>query len=256
MTIAGSDSGGGAGIQADLAAFFNQGVYGVTVITALTAQNTVQVAGVHPAPAEFVALQIRTVMEDIPVQAAKTGMLYNSKIVRAVAQEIRAAKFSALVVDPVMIAKSGDSLLQDDAVDSLAADLLPLAFFATPNKPEAERLAGLTIKTKDDMKKAAEKIVALGAKNVVVKGGHMDTADEVTDVALVDGVFEEFTRPRFNTKNTHGTGCTFSAALAAGLARGLDPDSAVKNAWTYIGKAIAMSWPLGKGHGPVERFFI
>ncbi|MDH5638383.1 MAG: bifunctional hydroxymethylpyrimidine kinase/phosphomethylpyrimidine kinase, partial [Nitrospinota bacterium] len=160
LTIAGSDSGGGAGIQADLATFFAHKVYGTSVITALTAQNTVTVAGVHPAPAEFVALQMRTVLEDIPVNAAKTGMLFNAGIVRAVADEIRAAGLTALVVDPVMIAKSGDSLLLDDAVETLIAELLPLAYCVTPNIPEAERLAGVTIQSVDDMKRAAEKILA------------------------------------------------------------------------------------------------
>ena len=261
LTIAGSDSGGGAGIQADLATFFAHQVYGTCVITALTAQNTKTVAGVHPAPAEFVALQMRTVLEDIPVLAAKTGMLFNAAIVRAVAGEIRAARLSALIVDPVMISKSGAPLLLDDAVEALVHELLPLAYCVTPNIPEAERLAGAKINGVDDMMKAAEKIAALGPKNVVVKGGHMTGEKTLVDVVLADGVFHELKRERIDTRNTHGTGCTFSAAITAAVAGGMDIWPAVEMAWRYTGKAIEKAWPLdgghgpGTGHGPVERFF-
>ncbi|MDH5477962.1 MAG: bifunctional hydroxymethylpyrimidine kinase/phosphomethylpyrimidine kinase [Nitrospinota bacterium] len=255
MTIAGSDSGGGAGIQADLATFFAHGVYGASVITALTAQNTVTVAGVHPAPAEFVALQIRTVLEDIPVRAAKTGMLFDAQIIRAVANEIRAAGLTALVLDPVMIAKSGDALLRDDAVQTLIEELIPLALCVTPNIPEAERLADMEIQNVEDMKIAAERIAKMGPPNVVVKGGHMEGGRMLVDVAFLEGKFMELERERIDTKNTHGTGCTFSAAITAGLAQGKDMESAVKSGWNYIGVAIKRAWPLGRGHGPVERFF-
>ncbi|MDH4185101.1 MAG: bifunctional hydroxymethylpyrimidine kinase/phosphomethylpyrimidine kinase, partial [Nitrospinota bacterium] len=226
MTIAGSDSGGGAGVQGDIKTFAAQGVFGVTVITALTAQNTKTVAGIHPVPPEFVALQIQTIMEDIPVLAAKTGMLFNAAIIKTVAEQITAARISALVVDPVMIAKSGAHLLDDGAVGAMVELLIPLAHCVTPNIPEAERLTGIGITGLDQMKDAARKIAAMGAKNVVVKGGHSPKAAMVTDLALLDGEFVEFTRPRFDTQNTHGTGCAFSAAITAGLARGLEIHSA------------------------------
>jgi hydroxymethylpyrimidine/phosphomethylpyrimidine kinase len=255
LTIAGSDSGGGAGIQADIKTFAAHGVFGATVITAVTAQNTVRVAGVHPVPPEFVALQLRAVLEDIPVKAVKTGMLFNTGIVRMVASEIKACRLFTLVVDPVMISKSGAALLHEDAVAIMISELIPLALCVTPNIPEAEKLTGLKIGGIEEMKRAAEKIAAMGAQNVVVKGGHLQNGENVTDVALLGGQFQEFTRKRIATGNTHGTGCTFSAAIAAGLARGLDIENSVKVAEMYIGRTIELSWKLGKGPGPVEHFF-
>ena len=255
MTIAGSDSGGGAGIQADLKTFAAQGVYGVSVITALTAQNTVEVAGVMAVDPEFIALQIRTVLQDIPVAATKTGMLFNSDIVRTVAQAVKERNIKNLVVDPVMVSKSKATLLDEKAVDTMIEELLPLCLCVTPNIPEAERITGMKIKNVDQMKEAAEKISALGPKSVILKGGHLPPGDFVTDIALIDGDFLEFSRKWINTTNTHGTGCTFSAAITAGSARGLEMSMAVRVAQMYIGRTLELSWSLGKGAGPVEHFF-
>lgn len=254
MTVAGSDSGGGAGIQADLKTFAAFGVYGASVITALTAQNTCKVSGVHCAPPEFVALQIDTVFEDIPPHAVKTGMLFDEAIIEAVAKSLKINNAPNLVVDPVMISKSGDSLLKPEAVDALKEKILPLALIVTPNIPEAEALSGMKIDSVDEMKKSALLISKMGAANVVVKGGHMK-GDSIADVLLAGGEFTVFERKRIVTKHTHGTGCTFSAAIAAGLAKGLSVTEAVKEAENYIEGAIKNAKPLGKGHGPVNHFW-
>jgi len=252
LTVAGSDSGGGAGIEADLKTFAALDVYGMVAVTAVTAQNTVAVTGIHEIPAEFVAEQIADVASDIGVDAAKTGMLSSSAIVEAVAAEMDRFKIEKLVVDPVMVAKSGDALLRASARDVLAARLLPLAWIVTPNVPEAELLAGIEIKGAGQVKDAARRIHALGCRYVLVKGGHLETADAVD--YLYDGrEITEFRAPRVETKNTHGTGCTYSAAIAAFLAKGCDTPAAVQQAKDYLTGAIRNSLRLGKGHGPLHH---
>ena len=255
LTIAGSDSGGGAGIQADLKTFFALGVYGMSAITALTAQNTLGVQGVHEAPPEFVAQQIDSVLSDIGADAAKTGMLASAAIIEAVADRLRAHRLQRLVVDPVMVAKSGDPLLAPDAVEALRRLLLPLSLVITPNLPEAERLTGLSIETRGDMREAARRLHDMGARYVVVKGGHVK-ADPARAVDVVfDGArFTEIEAPRIATPHTHGTGCTFSAAIAAYLARGLEPLDAIRRAKAFITRAIQAAVPVGAGHGPTHHW--
>ena len=250
MTIAGSDSGGGAGIQADLKAFAAYGVHGTCVITAITAQNTYSVTAVHVLPPDMVAEQIKVVVEDLPVKAAKTGMLYNSEIIEVVAANIKRYSIP-LVVDPVMIAKSGALLLREDAINSLVDVLLPVAMVVTPNRMEAEKLSGMKITNLREARRAAVKISELGCKAVVVKGGHLE-GDQVVDVLYHEGSFYEFSSPRLPSRNTHGTGCTFSAAIAAGLAKGLFLPEAVRAAKEFTFKAIKHGPSLGKGHGPVN----
>lgn len=253
MTIAGSDSGAGAGIQADLKTFAALGVYGTSVITAITAQNTLGVTGIHEVPVELVRAQIEAVVSDIGVDAVKTGMLSSSAIIEAVAEGVERLKLSPLVVDPVMVAKGGDRLLREDAVEALRTRLLPLATVVTPNIPEAEVLAGHAIRSAEDRQRAAKGIVGLGARAVVVKGGHGE--GEPVDL-LYDGTgFREYAGPRIETTNTHGTGCTFASAIAAGLARGLDLDEAVAGAKAFVTEAMRRSFPLGKGHGPLHHFY-
>ena len=253
MTIAGSDSGGGAGIQADLKTFSALGVYGASTLTAITAQNTVAVTAVHELPTDVIAAQIDAVITDIGVDAVKTGMLSSVAIVEVVAQELKRHGIINLVVDPVMVAKSGDALLRREAVDSLRTRLLPLAAVVTPNIPEAETLTGREIVSDEDMRRAAEEIVAMGARAVVVKGGHRD--GPATDLYYDGSRFQEFSAPRFDTVNTHGTGCTFASAVAAGLAQGKDVIDAVAQAKEYVTGAIRNSYPLGQGHGPVHHFY-
>ena len=253
MTIAGSDSGGGAGIQADLKTFSALGVYGASTLTAITAQNTVAVTAVHEIPTDIISAQIDAVVTDIGVNAVKTGMLSSSAIVETVARELRRHGIENLVVDPVMVAKSGDSLLRQEAVESLRTRLVPLAALVTPNIPEAETLTGLTISTEEDVREAARQIVALGARAVVVKGGHL--TGPATDLLYDGNEFNEFTSERFDTVNTHGTGCTFASAAAAGLAQGKSLLDAVAQAKAYVTEAIRHSYPLGNGHGPVHHFY-
>ena len=253
MTIAGSDSGGGAGIQADLKTFAALGVYGASTLTAITAQNTVAVTAVHELPVELIAAQIDAVVTDIGVDAVKTGMLSSAAIVETVAAAVQRHALVNLVVDPVMIAKSGDVLLRPEAVNALRDRLLPLAAVVTPNLPEAETLTGLSINTDAEVRRAAEQIVGRGARAVVVKGGHR--AGPAVDL-FYDGVqFQEFTAPRLDTRNTHGTGCTFAAAVAAGLAQGQDLIAAVAQAKDYVTEAIRHAYPLGQGHGPLHHFY-
>ncbi len=253
MTIAGSDSGGGAGIQADLKTFAALGVYGTSVLTAITAQNTVGVTGVHEIPVEMVASQIEAVITDIGADAIKTGMLSSSAIIETVARELAHFRVDRLVVDPVMVAKSGDRLLQEEALDSMRRSLLPLATVVTPNIPEAETLTDMKIETGEDARRAAEKIVSMGAKAVVVKGGHLPGPP--VDLLYDGREFREFTAPRIDTKNTHGTGCTFASAVAAGLAKGMDVPDAVATAKEYVTEAIRQSFPIGEGHGPLNHFY-
>jgi len=254
LTIAGSDSGAGAGIQADLKTFAAHGVYGTSAITALTAQNTVGVTAVHVAPDDIVAAQIEAVVTDMGCDAVKTGMLGNSTIVEAVAAAVESMDLPNLVVDPVMVSKSGDHLLDDEAIHALRWTLLRLARVVTPNIPEAEVLAKMTVRTLDDMREAARRIAMLKPGAVVVKGGHLP-GTEIVDVLLEHGEFTEFTGPRIEGRNTHGTGCTFSAAIAAQLARGVTLKEAVRLAKEYVAGAMRPGIPLGKGHRPLDHFW-
>ena len=251
LTIAGSDSGGGAGIQADLKTFAALGVHGMSVITSITAQNTYEVRAVHDVPLDVIEAQFKAVVEDIGVDAAKTGMLSNSEIIRLIASLIKKYDIT-LVVDPVMIAKSGAPLLRDDAVEVLAKELIPLATVVTPNKPEAERLSGISISGLDDSKLVAKKLSEeLGARAVVVKGGHL-AADESIDILYYEGRYYEFRAPRIQSRNTHGTGCSFSAAITAELAKGRSIPDAVRTAKEFITVAIEYGLSVGRGHGPVN----
>ncbi len=253
MTVAGSDSGGGAGVQADLKTFAALGVYGASALTAITAQNTVAVTAVHELPTDLIASQIQAVVSDIGVDAVKTGMLSSSEIVGVVAQELDRHRIRNLVVDPVMVAKSGDPLLRQEAVDSVRTRLVPLAAIVTPNVPEAETLTGMKVETDEDMREAARRIIGMGARAVVVKGGHRE--GPATDLFYDGTGFLEFTSERFDTVNTHGTGCTFASATAAGLAQGKSVVEAVAQAKEYVTEAIRNSYPLGRGHGPVHHFW-
>ena len=253
MTIAGSDSGGGAGIQADLKTFAALGVYGTSALTAVTAQNTLGVTAIHEVPTDVIAAQMDAILSDIGADAVKTGMLSSSDIIETVAKELQRHSIAQLVVDPVMVAKGGDRLLQEDAVESLKTRLLPLATVVTPNLPEAEVLTGITIRNTKDVRNAARAIVSMGAKSVVVKGGHL-AGKEALDI-FYDGIgFREFSAPRIDTKNTHGTGCTFATAIAAGLAKGSPLVEAVAQAKTYVTEAIRASLDIGSGHGPLDHF--
>jgi hydroxymethylpyrimidine/phosphomethylpyrimidine kinase len=253
LTIAGSDSGGGAGIQADLKTFAALGVHGTSAITAITAQNTQGVSEILELPPELIREQIKVVVDDIGVQAAKTGMLSSVEIITAVAQAISQHGITSLVVDPVMVAKGGAKLLRDDAVAALREMLVPLAFVITPNIPEAEVLLGRDIASIDDRRRAAKDLVALGARIAIVKGGHAD--GDATDVYFDGSQLVELRGERIATRNTHGSGCVFSAAITAGLARGLAPIDAAREAKTFITEAIANSLELGRGHGPVNPAF-
>ena len=253
MTIAGSDSGGGAGVQADLKTFAALGVYGASTLTAITAQNTVAVTAVHELPVDLIQSQIDAVVTDIGVDAVKTGMLSSTAIVAAVAAALQKHAIPNVVVDPVMIAKSGDALLRQDAVAALRSHLLPLATVVTPNIPEAETLTGLSLQTDAAIRQAAEQILAMGALSVVIKGGHR--SGPAADLFYDGARFQEFTAPRIDTPNTHGTGCTFAAAIAAGLAQGQDLAAAVAQAKDYVTAAIRHSYPLGHGHGPLHHFY-
>jgi hydroxymethylpyrimidine/phosphomethylpyrimidine kinase len=252
LTIAGSDSGGGAGIQADLKTITALGGFGMSVITALTAQNTLGVQGIHEVPIDFVEKQFDSVAEDIGVDAAKTGMLANSEIIKAVAKKIQDYGVEKLVVDPVMVAKGGAKLIREEAKTTLIAELLPRAFVITPNTPEAEELAGITIENVDDMKRAAMIIHEMGARNVFVKGGHM--SGDALDILFDGRDFYELVSERIETKDTHGTGCTVSAAIATGLAQEMSVYDAVNRAKDYITTAIRFSLRLGGGHGPTNHF--
>ncbi len=252
LTIAGSDSGGGAGIQADLKTFAAMGVYGCSAITALTAQNTTGVLGVFDAPPDFVALQIRAVAEDFPVKAVKTGMLSRPETVLAVAETVSSLALPRLVVDPVMIAKGGAALLLPEAREALVSRLLPLALVVTPNVPEASALTGIKIGTFEDMREAARRIHGMGPKWVLVKGGHL--AGSARDLLFDGRSFHEFSAERIETLNTHGTGCTLSAAIAALLARNLPVPEAVRRAKDFVTIAIRHALPLGRGHGPTHHF--
>lgn len=252
LTIAGSDSGAGAGIQADLKTFAALGVYGVSALTAVTAQNT---RGVHAAfelPGDLIAAQIEAVISDFGVSAAKTGMLSSTAIIEVVAGKIREHRIRQLVVDPVMVAKGGDRLLREDAVETFRRLLLPLALVLTPNLPEAATLVGFSIRSTADMRRAAQGIAAMGPRYVVVKGGHLDGAP--TDILFDGAAFHELDGARIPGTSTHGTGCTFSAAITAGLAKGQPVPDAVRAAKAFVSAAIAAAPAVGHGNGPLEHF--
>lgn len=251
ITIAGSDSGGGAGIQADLKTFAALGVHGTTAITCVTAQNTYSVTAVECLSPELVREQIKQVAVDMGIDAGKTGMLYTAEIIRAVADEVSKHGFP-LVVDPVMVAKSGAPLLRPEAEEALKGHLLPIAEVVTPNKFEAERLAQMRITSIEDAMEAAKEISALGPKAVVIKGGHIESPGESIDLLYYRGECKVLRAPRIETRTTHGTGCSFSAAIAAYLAWGEDIVSAVKRAKEFITRAIRFGLNIGKGAGPVN----
>lgn len=259
LTIAGSDSGGGAGIQADLKTFAALGVYGTSALTAVTAQNTRQVTRVHPLPPDLVAAQIDAVVTDIGADAVKTGMLATKEIIAVVAAKVREHGLRPLVVDPVMVAKSGDRLLEEDAIETLRRELLPLTTVLTPNRFEAEVLVGHPLTTWDEVRQAAQELVALGAEAVVIKGGHppaqADQTGPATDIFYDGHEFREYTVGRVETPHTHGTGCTFASAVAAALAKGETVRGAVAMAKAYVTKALQSAYPVGHGHGPVHHFF-
>jgi len=252
LTIAGSDSGGGAGIQADLKTFSAFQVFGMSVLTAVTAQNSVGVQGVENLPPAFVARQLESVLSDFGTDAAKCGMLSTAPIIEAVADTLAARPIDRLVVDPVMVAKSGDALLQPDARKALIERILPLAMVVTPNLPEAAVLAGMPVETEADMKEAARRIHALGPRHVLVKGGHLEGA--AVDLLWNGRETIAFSVPRIPSANTHGTGCTLSAAIAAGLARGRALADAIRDAKAYVTRAIRDGFSLGRGTGQLRHF--
>lgn len=250
LTIAGSDSGGGAGIQADLKAITLLGGYGMSVLTALTAQNTMGIQAIHEVPSQFVEAQIDSVLSDIGADAIKTGMLANKEIVEVVSRKIEQYKVEKVVVDPVMVSESGAPLLRKDGQEALIKCLIPLAFVVTPNLLEAFVLTGLKVNSIEEMKKAAHRIYKFGARHVVVKGGHLKGM--AIDILFDGKNYEEIEGPRIETKNTHGTGCTFASAIATLLARGDTVAEAVRKAKTFITMAIQSSFGLGKGTGPTN----
>jgi hydroxymethylpyrimidine/phosphomethylpyrimidine kinase len=252
LTIAGSDSGGGAGIQADLKTFSAFRVFGTSVLTAVTAQNSVGVQGVESLPPAFVAEQLRSVLSDIGADAAKCGMLSTAPIIDAIAGVLAEHPIASLVVDPVMVAKSGDPLLQPDARDALVRRILPLAIVVTPNLPEAEVLTGMTVRTREEMREAARRIHGMGPRHVLVKGGHLK--GDPVDVLWDGRALTELAAPRIESNNTHGTGCTLSAAIAAGLALGRPLPEAVAEARRYVRAAIAGGFAAGRGVGQLRHF--
>jgi hydroxymethylpyrimidine/phosphomethylpyrimidine kinase len=258
LTIAGSDSGGGAGIQADLKTIGANGCYGMSVITALTAQNTMGVSGIHGVPVDFVRLQLEAVLSDIGTDAVKIGMLFSPELINTVAGQLKKFDVSNIVLDPVMIAQSGDKLLQDDAIDALKNHLIPMADIITPNLPEASVLLGREISSFAMVNEAARELCRLGCTNVLIKGGHLE--GEVSDDCLYLSDRDEMIilpAKRIETHNNHGTGCTLSSAIASGIAKGNDVVEAVRMAKEYITSAIASgaSYCIGKGHGPVHHFY-
>lgn len=260
LTIAGSDSGGGAGIQADLKTFSALGCYGMSVITAITAQNTETVSGIQPAEARIVEQQIDAVLNDIGADGIKIGMLFSAEIIEAVAGRLTAHKSEKIVLDPVMISKSGDKLLKDDAIETMVEKLFPLATLITPNIAETNVLTGMEIKSEEQLDEAADRLFETGAQNILLKGGHLE-GSESADLLFTkeNGKTERyrFTSDRIKTKNTHGTGCTFSSAIAAYLAHECALEDAVRFAKQYIKGAIlgGAEYTLGSGHGPLNHFY-
>ncbi|HEY9628918.1 MAG TPA: bifunctional hydroxymethylpyrimidine kinase/phosphomethylpyrimidine kinase [Coleofasciculaceae cyanobacterium] len=255
MTIAGSDSGGGAGIQADLRTFSFHQVHGTCAITCVTAQNTLGVTRVDALPPEAVTAQIVAVAEDIGIQAAKTGMLLNQAIIAAVAAQVEAIALAHLVVDPVMVSRTGAQLMDDAAIATLRDRLIPLAAVLTPNRHEAQILSGMEINTQQEMQAAAQKILTLGSKAVLVKGGGMAADLRGVDIWFDGDRMEVLHTETIDTQDTHGTGCTLSAAIAANLAIGQEPFEATKNAKDYVTMALRYALRIGKGQGPVGHFF-
>ena len=253
LTIAGSDSGAGAGIQADLKTFAAHGVYGSSAITAITAQNTVGVTAVLALSPQLVAAQIDAIIDDLGAHAVKTGMLANAAIIVIVASKIAEHRLKNLVVDPVMVATSGDLLIRQNAVAVLRSKLIPLATVVTPNIPEAEVLTGMKLRTAEEIREAARRIVKMGAQSVIVKGGHLK--GPAMDLFFDGKKFTPLYAPRIRTKNTHGTGCTLSAAIAANLAKGEKIATAVADAKRYITQALRHSYRIGSGHSPVHHFY-
>jgi hydroxymethylpyrimidine/phosphomethylpyrimidine kinase len=252
LTIAGSDSGGGAGIQADLKTITVLGGFGMSVVTALTAQNTLGVQGILEVPVDFVEKQFDSVLSDIGADAAKTGMIPNHDVLGAVCRKIKEYRIEKLVVDPVMVAKGGQSLVTNEVREEMINELIPISLVVTPNIPEAEVLSGIAVNSVDDMKEAARIIHERGARNVVLKGGHLE--GRPTDVLYDGRTFHHFRSERFDTDNTHGTGCTFSAAIATGLALGMSVYDSVSMAKEYIASAIKLSLRIGRGRGPTNHF--
>jgi hydroxymethylpyrimidine/phosphomethylpyrimidine kinase len=252
LTIAGSDSGGGAGIQADLKTFSAFRVFGMSVLTALTAQNSVGVHGVHDVPPAFVRAQIDAVLSDFGADAVKIGMLSTSAIIEAVAQGLAAHAHGPVVLDPVMIAKSGDALLQPEARQALTTRLIPGVAVVTPNLHEASALTGMCVTTEKEMEEAARRIHAMGPRTVLVKGGHLK--DSATDILWDGARFTRFTAPRIDSTSTHGTGCTYSSAIAAGLARGRDLEASIRDAKAYVTAAIRGGFQAGRGVGALQHF--
>jgi hydroxymethylpyrimidine/phosphomethylpyrimidine kinase len=252
LTIAGSDSGGGAGIQADLKSFHAFGVFGTSAITAITVQNTVGVTGVHAVPVDVVRAQIAAVAEDLPPAACKTGMLATAELVRAVAGSLREHRLPNYVLDPVMVATSGDRLLAADAERGIVEELIPVATLVTPNLDEASILVGAPVEDEPGMRRAAAALVEMGARAALLKGGHL-RADELVDVLFDGREWHVWRRPKLATRNTHGTGCTLSAAAAAGLAHGRPLARAVEDALDYVQRAMAAAPGIGRGHGPLNH---
>lgn len=253
MTIAGSDSGGGAGIQADTKTVTLLGSYASTAITALTAQNTMGVSGIYPVPASFIADQVDAILTDIPVDVVKTGMLLSPEAVVAVAEKIACHGKKIVVVDPVMVAKGGSRLMEEEAIAAVIGKLLPLAYVVTPNIPEAEALTGIPITDEDSMVAAGQAILSLGARNVLIKGGHL-AGPEAVDILCERYVTRRFPAPRIESGNTHGTGCSYASAIAAFLAQGSPLPEVVARAKGFISAAIASAVPLGRGHGPLNHY--
>jgi len=253
MTVAGSDSGGGAGIQADLKTFQELGVFGTAATTALTAQNTLGVEGIFPVTPEFVTLQMKAVFADFHVKVVKTGMLFAAEIIEVVAKEL-AAQEVKLIVDPVMIAKGGAALLKPSAVEALITDLLPLATIITPNIPEAQVISKMEITNEKSLYQAAKHILGMGIQAVVMKGGHLEGKLAQDMVFLADGTIFSMSSPRIKTKQTHGTGCTFSAAVTAFIGQGMALEAAIIEAKRFVQLAIEKPLNLGHGHGPTNHF--
>lgn len=256
LVIAGSDSGGGAGIQADIKTITALGGYAATAITAVTVQNTLGVTGVHPIPLDVIAAQARAVLDDIGADAIKTGMLGDAAVVETVAAAIDHAGRVPAVVDPVMVAKGGAPLLAEAAIGAVKALMIPRAALLTPNAPEAAALTGLTVETTDDLRRAGEALLALGAKAVLMKGGHVAGAEmngRVVDVLMTADGETTFEGERIETRHTHGTGCTLASACAAGLAQGLPLEQAVARAWNYVHEAMLRAPGFGGGHGPLDH---
>ncbi|NBB15701.1 bifunctional hydroxymethylpyrimidine kinase/phosphomethylpyrimidine kinase [Caulobacter sp. SLTY] len=252
LIIAGSDSGGGAGLQADIKAVTMLGGYAATAVTAITVQNTLGVTGVHPIPLEFVEAQARAVLDDIGADALKTGMLGDAATVAVAARIIDSAAGVPAVIDPVMIAKGGASLLDARAVEAVRTELIPRAALLTPNAPEAEALTGLPATTTDDLRRAGEALLRLGAKAVLMKGGHV-AGERLVDILMTPEGETAFEAERIDTVHTHGTGCTLASACAAGLAQGMELTAAVARAWDYVHRAIETAPGLGSGHGPLDH---